>query len=59
MGRAEGLIAIGISWQLLIVTLTLASASVDRTMATLLSLIGFVLVALGAWMTAWAKTLGS
>lgn len=59
MGRAEGLIAIGISWQLLVLTLTITTANPDHTLVALLSLIGFILVAVGGWMTAWAKTLES
>jgi len=57
MGRAEGLIALGISWQLLVVTLTLGSPAVERDVVLGLSLIGFVVVAVGAWMTAWERVL--
>lgn len=57
MARAEALIALGISWQLLILTLAQIAALHGDTEVLWLSLIGFILVAVGAWMKAWEKTI--
>lgn len=59
MGRAEGLIAIGIAWQLLVLTLVIDGAFTTQGAGIWLSAIGFIIVAIGAWMTAWSKTIES
>lgn len=59
MGRSEGLIALGLSWQLLILTLLGADAfGSNRGLVAWLAIIGFIITAVGAWMTAWSKTIG-
>lgn len=58
MARAEALIALGVSWQLLILTLTVGGALNGTAEVVWLSIIGFILVAVGAWMKAWERTIG-
>jgi len=58
MGRGEALIAVGVSWQILILSLVIAdSANASRDGTLYASMIGFVIVALGAFITAWEKKL--
>lgn len=59
MGRAEGVMAIGFSWQLLILSLAVADPNASRDGVFLYAVIGFIIVAVGAFMTAWARTLSS
>ncbi len=59
MGRGEALIGVGISWQILILSLTLADPNASRDGTLYASLIGFVIVAVGAFITAWEKKLES
>ncbi len=59
MGRGEALIAVGISWQLLILSLVFVDSNASRDGTLYASLIGFVIVALGAFITAWEKKLAA
>lgn len=59
MGRGEALIAVGISWQLLILSLAFVDANASRDGTLYASLIGFVIVAVGAFITAWEKKLAA
>ncbi len=59
MGRGEALIALGVSWQILILSLALVDTNASRDGTLYASLIGFVIVAVGAFITAWQKKLAA
>ncbi|HLE55202.1 MAG TPA: hypothetical protein VI999_08195 [Thermoplasmata archaeon] len=59
MGRGEALIAVGVSWQILILSLVIVDSNASRDGTLYASLIGFVIVALGAFLTAWEKKLAA
>ncbi len=59
MGRGEALIGLGISWQILILSLTIADPNASRDGTLYASLIGFLIVGVGAFIVAWEKKLAS